>query len=363
MNVGLLSEGFNTKSQYFGGFLYLMQLGDRLREKGLEVSVFIPSGGRIKGLSARAYKSLPTLLPAFKPTKVLMLNKLLLESIDLFKSLDIIHSISWSSLPSLHLIAKHSRSSLHFIFDCRTSLLNINRSYNVYKLITLRFFKPNHLIFCDSKSLSDYERAFGGGGVTHIPTPVDIDKFKGEPRRHASEEFRILFASSLSREKGVLDLLRAVKHTRQFHSKLELIIAGDGPLRNVILDLAAEREWLKYLGPIEHSKMPSLLNSVDLVAHPSYFEGISRAVLEAMACRVPVITTNVGGHFVLKDVVRLIPPSSPKILSKEILYMLENEDERKRYGREGRRYVEANNSWNNAIQQIIAIYEFLLRHD
>jgi len=363
MNVGLLSEGFNTKSQSFGGSLYLMQLEDRLRESGLEVSVFTPSGGRIKDLSAGASESLPTFLPTFKPTKVLMLNKLLLKSADLFKSLDIIHSISWSSLPSLHLIAKHSRSSLHFIFDCRTSLLNINRPYNVYKLITLRFFKPGHLIFCDSKSLSDYKRAFGGEGVTHIPTPVDTDKFDGEPKRHASGEFRILFASFLSREKGVLDLLRSVEHSRQFHSKLELIIAGDGPLRDVILDLAAEREWLKYLGPVDHSKMPSLLNSVDLVAHPSHFEGISRAVLEAMACRVPVITTNVGGHFVLKDVVRLIPPSSSNILSKEILYMLENEDERKRYGREGRRFVEANNSWNKAIHRIISIYEFLLRHD
>jgi glycosyltransferase involved in cell wall biosynthesis len=360
MKLALFYEGINAKTQFIGGSIYLMELHDRLRERGYVVSLLAPLRDKICIMTGeRSHWAQFSCLTSAKPVKVLTLNKLILNSRKIFKSFDVVHTISWGSIPSLSLTSKYS--SVPFIFDCRSSLFNVNRSYNLYKLTVLRLFKPSYLIFCDEGSFRQYTRIFGCGGAACIPTPVNTQHFKKSTHQEASEKFRILFASSLSREKGLLDLLQAVENLLPYHSDFELVVAGDGPLRNYITKLATEKVWLKYVGLVDHSKMPRLLNSVDLLVHPSYFEGLSHTVLEGLACGVPVITTDVGGHFVLKDVVRLIPPSSPKKISEEILYMLENEDVRERYSREGRRYVEENNSWNRAIREVIHIYESLLR--
>lgn len=360
MKVGLFYEGLDARSQFIGGSMYLIQLGDKLREKGFATSLLAPFRNKIRVVEGEeeTQGTLSSRLGSAKPVKVLTLNRLILNAREMFEGFDVMHSISWSSIPSSHLISK--RSSIPFIFDCRTSLFNVNKSYNLYKLTVLRLFKPGYLIFCDEASLREYTSIFGHEGVGYIPTPVDVQHFKKDSQREAPRKCRILFASSLSREKGLLDLLRAVEDVLHRHSEIELIVAGDGPLRDHIWDLAADRSWLKYVGLVDHFQMPCLLNSVDLLVHPSYFESLSTTVLEGLACGVPVITTNVGGQFVLKDVVRLIPPSCPEKISEEILYMVENEDVRERHSREGRRYVEENNSWDTAIQQMIHMYKSLI---
>jgi len=363
MKVAFFYDGLDIRSHFFGGAIYLNKLGELLRREGINVSFLVPSKNIVRNMSlVKSSRGSSLRRNSFKPLKVLTINKCILNSIDLLRSFDVIHSISWSSIPSLNLISKNSRFNTSFLFDCRTSLLNIKRSFNFYKLFVLKFFPPNYVIFSDEKSFRDYLNFFDYRRVEYIPIPVDLQIFKRYGEHELKNKFRILFASSLSHDKGLLDLLKAMKYILNHYSNVELLVAGDGPLRDYVLELSKERKWLRYLGFVDHYRMPMLLNSVDLLVHPSYYEAVSSTVLEGLACEVPVITTNVCGHIVLKEVVRLVPSSSPGRLSKEILYMLENEAVRKRYSRVGRRYVEENNSWDQAIQRVIHIYELLMKN-
>ena len=357
MKIALLYEGLNPENQFIGGSLYLLQFRDKLREKGFAPSLFDLNYSIQETKRKTTQKIFSTGLISIKPVKVLVTNQLIFNRMKLLKEFDIIHSISWSSIPAIYYISKYS--STQFIFDCRTSLMNINRYYNIYKLAVLKNFEPNYLIFCDEGSYKQYLNIFNNKRVVYIPTPIDTYSFKKNNRTDMSPKFRILFASSLSSKKGLLDLLKVMEDLSTSYKEIQLVIAGDGPLREYVLNIAAKKKWLIYVGLVEHSRMPLLLNSVDLLVHPSHFEGLSRTVLEALACEIPVIATNVGGHFVLRNVLKLVPPSSPQQLNDAILYLFENEKVRKLLGVAGRKFVKKNNSWDMAIQRTISIYELL----
>ena len=81
------------------------------------------------------------------------------------------------------------------------------------------------------------------------------------------------------------------------------------------------------MGYLSKNETISLIRGSDMLIQPSLIEGISSTILEAMACKVPVITTNVGGN---KEIIEhkkngiLIEPNNSKILLDEILNLFNN---------------------------------------
>jgi ribosomal protein S18 acetylase RimI-like enzyme len=99
-------------------------------------------------------------------------------------------------------------------------------------------------------------------------------------------------------------------------------IAGNGPVRDRLMQLARDRGLegvVTFLG--FRRDISELLAACDVVALPSLREGLSIALLEAMAARKPIVATSIGSHRELAsqgDIARLVPPADPKALAEGI---------------------------------------------
>lgn len=137
---------------------------------------------------------------------------------------------------------------------------------------------------------------------------IDTDAFQPDPK--ARERVRgeiglradvrmVLVPARLHPNKNVLGMLAAFQRVIHggYTGKARLVFAGAGPmekdLRKAITEGGLAHEVI-LLG--ERNDMPALYNAADLVALPSFKEGFSNAVIEALGCGKPVLATDVGGN-------------------------------------------------------------------
>jgi glycosyltransferase involved in cell wall biosynthesis len=189
--------------------------------------------------------------------------------------------------------------------------------------------------------------------IAIVPARCDTDLFNPDRWLEAGREMRssfpgdpaspvVGFLGTLNASKGVDVLVKACSNLAQ-HRPFRLAVAGDGPLRQELQN-AADRSGspIAILGRLSPSDIPRFLASVDVLAMPSYDEGLPRAVLEAMAMRVPVVASNVGG---IPEAVQngdtglLVPPGDPELLAGALGLVLNDPEFASRLGDAGRRRV------------------------
>jgi glycosyltransferase involved in cell wall biosynthesis len=124
--------------------------------------------------------------------------------------------------------------------------------------------------------------------------PARVDEFR---RQRALPEHFILFLGTIEPRKNVQTLIRAYARWRQAETSLpKLIVAGGKGWYYDRIFAAVESLGLTgdiiFPGYVEQEELPLWYNAADLFVYPSRFEGFGLPVLEAMACGVPVVTTN-----------------------------------------------------------------------
>ncbi|MDX2225462.1 MAG: glycosyltransferase family 4 protein, partial [Rhodospirillaceae bacterium] len=113
-----------------------------------------------------------------------------------------------------------------------------------------------------------------------------------------------------------------------------------------------------FLGWCRKEELPAIYRAADVFVLPSRDEGMSNALLEAMAAGVPALCTDVAG---MRDVITpgetglIVPPEDPDALSKALLTLLTDTDLRARLGRAGRGHVVRRFSWTRAARSWRAI--------
>jgi len=145
----------------------------------------------------------------------------------------------------------------------------------------------------------------------------------------------------LKPQKAPLDFVRAAEAAYRQNPRLRFVIAGDGDLeprvRALICELGLE-QVVRLLG--WRRDVADLLHAMDVFLLTSLFEGLPRAVLQAMAAGTPVIATEVDGT---PEVVRdretglLVPPSCPEAAARGVLELVEDEALRSHCVREAQR--------------------------
>jgi len=144
--------------------------------------------------------------------------------------------------------------------------------------------------------------------------------------------------------KGQTDLLMAMREVVRVHPEARLALVGDGVRRPHLEKLARDlgiAGRCHFLG--FRLDGPAILARASLAVSASHAEGISNAILEAMALRLPVVATAVGGS---PELVRegvnglLVPPGAPAALARALLELWPDAARRKAMGHEGRRIVE-----------------------
>jgi len=177
--------------------------------------------------------------------------------------------------------------------------------------------------------------------IVRIPNGVDLITFhpgaspiKGEFQGRSI----VLFVGRLDEQKGVKFLLRAwrkVKEKDKTNSILLLI--GEGPLAAELKRLASNLDLdasVRFLGRVE--EVDDYLRAADLFVLPSLAEGMPNVLLEAMATRLPIVASSIGGVIdLVKDgeSAELVPPKDEDKLAEAILRLLQDKPLGERLGK------------------------------
>lgn len=202
--------------------------------------------------------------------------------------------------------------------------------------------------------------------ISIIPLAVDLKQYKKSKDRTAAAGNTILFVGRLERRKGVRYLLRAFKLLQEVEPDTELIVAGDGPEREMLTQLSTDLGLrnVSFLGYVTHAEKLKLLAMADLFCAPAiYGEGFGIVLLEAMATGlVTVAGDNSGYASALRELgeVSLVNPRSSQEFARRLRVMLKQPELRMVWQKWAASYVKQF-SYVSVVDQYEALYRRALK--
>jgi len=172
--------------------------------------------------------------------------------------------------------------------------------------LSLRFSMrlADHIVFLSNEYARDIKNAFGKNykdeKISVIPNGIDLDFFSpGNNNLTTKEGIVIGMQSRIVPIKDHLTLLRAFAElNKKVNVPLKLKIAGDGEskpaLEIEVKDLGLEDKVI-FTGMLNESELASFLQGLDIYVHASFGETMSTAIMQAMACGLPIIASDVEG--------------------------------------------------------------------
>jgi len=213
--------------------------------------------------------------------------------------------------------------------------------HRFYFFIEPFFIKQFRKIFVVSKiGCEDYKRRYPeiAHRFSFLPTwyePNIFRRFNSGQRSVLFEKFGIsrkgpilIFVGRLEMQKDPLLLLEALTLIKQKIDNISLLLVGTGQLRSKIEDYLKEHNLASnvfLMGQKKPSEIAELLNLSDLFVLTSAFEGMPRAVLEALACGLPVVATDAGeSSLVVIDHVTgfIVPERKPEKIAEKVIEAL-----------------------------------------
>lgn len=190
-----------------------------------------------------------------------------------------------------------------------------------------------------------------------IPNGVDIDQFSETTRQWQPPH--MVTVGRLVHQKGIDLLFEALAGLDQQPWKLTLV--GAGPRRQLLENMAAElgiREKVAFAGWQDNLQLPPFYQAANLFVLPSRNEGMPNAVLEAMACGLPVVASDISGN---QELVQhgqtglLVPSESPDELRQALAQLMGNADLCRRMGAAGRQLAASEYTWENTAAKYLDI--------
>ena len=194
---------------------------------------------------------------------------------------------------------------------------------------TGRVLRDAARVLAVSEDLRHHALAFGvPAGKTHvIRNACDSGIFAPADRAAAraalglaQEDEILLYAGSLIRSKGLLELWGAFAGLARRRSALRLVLVGEGPLAGRLKSMARAaglEQRLRLAGQCSSQEVARWLAAVNVFCLPSHSEGMPNVVIEAIACGRPVVASNVGGVGELVNAENgiLVPPRDVSALA------------------------------------------------
>ena len=216
----------------------------------------------------------------------------------------------------------------------------------------------------------DYEIAkkFKVNRIEYVPgVGIDTDKFKNievnrtEKRESlgvSEDDFMIISVGELNKNKNHQVIIRAIAKLR--NEKIKYVLCGQGPLETELRELAKELDvenQVKFLG--FRKDVPDLMKVADLFAFPSYREGLSLSLMEAMASGLPVVCSEIRGNTDLIEDGKggyLVEPSDVEGFAKYIKELIEDSRLKSEFGDFNHKKIE-NYSIENVMKEVENIYK------
>lgn len=278
---------------------------------------------------------------------------------------DLIHAVF--GFPS-GLIAYLLRKKVPYVVSMRGSdVPRFNRRFSLgYKFVTpliKRIWDSAAALTANSEGLKELALASRPEiDISVIPNGVDVDEFSPKVSE-AGHGHKLLTVARLIERKGIRYLIEAHSKVKVHIPELSLTIVGTGDMQTELERFAASKnvsDSVVFLGEIPHNELPAIYSSHDLFVLPSFNEGMSNAVLEAMASGLPIISTSTGGTRELLDgnVVFIESGSSESIIDA-LMILVKDRNRRQIMGDLSVERAKTF-SWRNTTREYIKLYDKVL---
>jgi len=250
----------------------------------------------------------------------------------------------------------------------------------IEKIIEKKLFAGADRIIVVSNILKNYllNQGVEEEKISVVQNGVDEKVFNpnifGESVRkkyHLEDKEVICFAGSLHQEwQGIDDLLKSAKIISSIKPSVRFLIIGNTEGQEEILKSASDN--VIFTGRIEHIKVPTYLAAADILVAPYKLEEVFKDIgfynspvklFEYMAMGKPIIASNIGQ---LGEILEhgktglLIEPGNYKELTEYILTLLEDEQLKRKLGKNARSEVEKKYTWEHNARRIMEIYNEVL---
>lgn len=210
----------------------------------------------------------------------------------------------------------------------------------------------------------DLERNPSAAGRVHVvPNGVDVHRFR--VRRTAGVEFTVGFVGTLKAWHGLPTLIDAFARLRRQLPGARLLIVGDGPERDRVVQQLCEQGLFPFTtlpGAVSPESIPGWLAKMDVGVAPYpddpdfYFSPLK--VMEYMAAGLPVVASRVGQleQLIAPERTGLLGrPACSRALADHLLRLAEDPDLRTRLGAAAQDYVAAHHQWSSVLSRTLAL--------
>jgi len=326
-------------SEGIGGIAqHVSKLAKKLRENNHEVKLVSSSNTpilRIKGLMNPTF----AISASFKT---------------LLRRYDIIHAHNLPSAVPMKAAVGRRVLTLHGFYSEQIGMLYGDFLRNIVSWFEKRILNwPDEITVVSKRDVEKYSSL--GFKTTYIPNAIDLADIPNESKKIS--EIQITYVGRLSREKGVEYLIKAAEKIKNKQAKI--LIIGDGPEMPYLKSLAEKNRNIIFMGRLPREEALKYIKGSDTLVVPSLIEGINTAILEAMACGVPVIATNVGGNTEIITHMHngiLIHPKSPDQIAEAINLILSDESIKRQLTKTAYDRIQQEYNWDVVFKQYLKVY-------
>lgn len=275
---------------------------------------------------------------------------------------DILHSHFISSYGLLGAIVDYK---VHFVSVWGKDIFDFPKKNKLNEKL-VRFTLSKATAICSTSHIMAKEtNLYTNRPVYVTPFGVDLEKFYPIETNESNDKIIVGTVKALEDKYGIADLVKGFAMFHKEYPNSELLITGDGPQRKEYEELAVQlgvSNVTTFTGKVPNTEVPAIIRSMSIFAVPSTedSESFGVAAVEAMACGVPVVVSNVGGlpEVVVKDVTGIVTDKeSPDQLAAAFIKLAQNNDLRMGMGKAGVAHVKENYSWVDNANYMLSLYE------
>jgi glycosyltransferase involved in cell wall biosynthesis len=252
-----------------------------------------------------------------------------------------------------------------------------NASYLTKKQIIWTIKKAD-MIQCNSKIMKNRINDLYGyqkDKMVVFPWGIDLEKFNPKVNGNKiraklgwKDKKILIMTRSFQKIYGIEYFLRSLPELVKKNDNTRVLFCGDGPLKNDFENYISEnglREYVYFVGHVENDDMPKYLAVSDIYVSTSFSDSTSISLLEAMACGLPLVVTNIDGN---KDWITdghngfLVPKEDSYAVYEKLNLLLNDNDLSEKFGRRNLEIARDRADWNKNFGKLEEIYDKLLAH-
>jgi glycosyltransferase involved in cell wall biosynthesis len=283
------------------------------------------------------------------------------------KKVDIVHFHS-PLFTFLHGLLKKNKFPLimttHYLLDVKLSDSAAIIYNNLIKRMTVYIGKNVDKIICVNE---DYIPVFKKWGVDpkkliYIPNGVDTKKFspgKSKFEKKFDNQKLIVYFGRLHYQKNVDLLIRSFKYIKEKVDNVKLIIIGTGNDYDKLKKISSDDKDITMTGFVSDEDLIDYLRAANIVVFPSRGENASFTIMEAMACELPVVSSDTGNAKKILGEGRglILKKYTEEEIAEICINILSDEKKAEKIGKIARKYVEKHHSWDKISKKTQELYK------